>query len=260
MKFNIIFTAFQYIFGAAAIIYFLSSAMRLGLANRFTWVWLAAGVFFTISGTAGVLLIKNGRHVNRTFNIILMLIFGVLAVIFVCVLFQIIRADKKGPGKNADYIIILGGRVRGTVPSADLEKRLEAGKKYLDKFPECRCIVTGGQGIGEDASEGKVMKEWLVKNGEDPERITAEVRSETTVQNLRFSARLLKAEGVDIRKKKCVIVSSSYHIYRALRIAGKEGYTSVSGLGSKVSAFSAPNGYVREVCAVLYNKLKGNMQ
>ena len=49
-----------------------------------------------------------------------------------------------------------GGGVHGTEPSRSLTERLEAALDYLRTYPEAQCIVTGGQGGGENIHGGAV--------------------------------------------------------------------------------------------------------
>ena len=131
---------------------------------------------------------------------------------------KISEASTMEPEKNADYIIILGARVKGTVPSLSLKYRIEAASSYLKENHETAVIVSGGQGPGEDISEAEAMKRELLDRGISDERILLEDRSTSTKENIRFSKELLPPGADSVH-----VVTNDYHIYRAVQIARSEG-------------------------------------
>ena len=55
-------------------------------------------------------------------------------------------------------VVVLGSKVSGTTPSADLRARIEAAAAYLKANPRAKCVVSGGQGAGELVTEASVME------------------------------------------------------------------------------------------------------
>ena len=56
-----------------------------------------------------------------------------------------------------------------------------------------------------------------------------------------------------------MIASNNFHIYRAKRIAVKQGYENVSGIGARTVIYTLPNCYLREAFAVIKYKICGQI-
>ena len=129
-----------------------------------------------------------------------------------------------------DYeaIIVLGCQVKpdGT-PSVQLAWRLD---EACARWQEHRCtiVVCGGQGEDEPRAEGLVMYDYLIDLGVPEEDIRCDSESSNTRQNLRNAVSLL---GPDFNGK-VLIVTSDYHLPRAIAMAADEGLTA-SGVGSE---------------------------
>ncbi len=94
------------------------------------------------------------------------------------------------PG-NADYLIILGARVKGSVPSLSLQYRIDKAAEYLSANKQTVAIVSGGKGPGEEISEAKAMQQGLIAQGIEEARIMMEDKSTTTHENIVFSKELI---------------------------------------------------------------------
>ncbi len=114
-----------------------------------------------------------------------------------------------------DSIIVLGAQVKedGSL-SKQLELRLQ---KALEAYKNSNVliVVTGARGYNEPVEESIAMKEWLVQHGVPEEQIIAESQSTSTKENILYAKQLLENYG----KNKPVIVTSDYHLPRALAIA-----------------------------------------
>ena len=134
----------------------------------------------------------------------------------------------EGRGGEADVMIILGSNVLPNgEPNTVLEARLrEALARYqADPLPIVCC---GAQGPDEPMPEGEAMKAWLVKNGVPQDAVTAETASFNTYENIGNALSLLP-QGA----KKALIVTSDYHVPRAIRIARAKGLEA-AGLASPI--------------------------
>ena len=118
---------------------------------------------------------------------------------------------------EADYLIVLGCQVNGTVPSRMLRQRLDAALDYLNTYPDSIAIVSGGMGPGERITEAACMHDYLTAAGIDPARIILEDRATSTMENLRFSRSLMDDSG------SAAIVSNEFHLYRAGQMAATLG-------------------------------------
>ena len=109
-------------------------------------------------------------------------------------------------------LVVLGNRMNddGTLSSIMLDrlnKTLEVEKMY-DKI-----LVTGGiANPTAGVAEGDKMKEWLVENGVDQNKIIVENRSRSTRENAKFTGPILEGLGVT----EITILSSAYHIDRKI--------------------------------------------
>ncbi len=86
-------------------------------------------------------------------------------------------------------------------------------------------VVSGGKGSGEKITEAKAMKDYLIKNGIDKNRIIEEDKSTNTYENFKYSK--LKIEERSQRKLsdlKVKIVTTDFHVLRSKILAYRNGY------------------------------------
>ena len=131
--------------------------------------------------------------------------------------------------KNEPYdaIIVLGAQVKadGTL-SVQLQWRLDAAYDAWEASP-CLVVTCGAQGADEPAPEGQVMREYLIGLGIPEWQVLADTTSYNTRQNIENAAALLR----DYPVERVLIVTSDYHLPRALALAKDQGL-SASGIGS----------------------------
>lgn len=163
---------------------------------------------------------KAARHLHRLFTVGLCLVLLLMAVTEGFVL----SGFRGAKDAACPYVLVLGAGVNGTVPSRALTERLAAARDYLEAFPEAQCIVSGGQGGGEQITEALCMYTWLTEHGVPPERIWLEEKATSTQENLRFALELIE-EKTGRRPAELAVVSSEYHLFRAGRMALSQGTT-----------------------------------
>lgn len=190
----------------------------------------------------------------QTYPMIKLLRTAVTAVLVICVgyfcvvEFFIIKDARTETDTPADYIIALGAGVNGTVPSLSLRDRLAGTYDYMIANPHCIAIVSGGQGEGEDITEARCMRDWLVDKGISPDRILMEEQSTCTLENLQNSMEII--EALPIEDPVIGIVSSEYHLHRAKRLADYVGID-VIGIAARTSYPTvAANYFIREAFAM----------
>lgn len=98
------------------------------------------------------------------------------------------------------------------------------------------------------------MRKYLVEKGIDESRIIMEPDSMNTIQNIRNSKAI-----IDNDNAKVGIVTSKFHVYRAVKIAEKQGFKNVSGISAYVVASYMPSNMFREFFGVVKDTLQGNM-
>ncbi len=147
--------------------------------------------------------------------------------------------------------MVLGCSVKGERPSRVLSERLCAAYEYLNRNPKAVCVLSGGQGDGEEISEAECMYRYLTGRGIDGARLLLEDRSTTTAENLQYSMELLQQHGID---GPVTIITSEFHEYRANQTAKRLGITSYS-TPSRTFFLYLPTFYVRELYGILYYKI-----
>lgn len=178
---------------------------------------------------------------------------GLCLVLVVCVVTVcFIASGASGTEEpESQYLLVLGAGVNGTVPSHSLSQRLHAAYDYLTAYPGAICIVSGGQGPGEDITEAKCMYDWLTGKGIDCSRVWMEDKATSTEENIRFTLTLIE-EKTGQRPETMAILSSEYHLYRASLMAEDEGITML-GVPAKTRPFPLRwHYYFREILALWY--------
>lgn len=235
-----------FLIGVVSTAYFVVYMLLVGLTNVFTYFWILLGVVGMAGGTVCYVLYRHQVVFPKWFSRGMTIVIGIVLLLFLIVEGIIIGYGRSKPQPGADYVIVLGARVRGEQVTANLARRLWAACDYLEENPQTNVILSGGQGQGEDISEAEAMKCYLEQRGIAPERMILEDKSVNTDQNLSYS--MEKMEGAD---KSVVIVSNDFHIFRSLLIAKKKGMKNVQGCGSATKWYTVPNMYVREAFAVI---------
>lgn len=247
--------------GVISLIYYLVMVAYAGVRTAFSVFWLAVGIMGIAGGLGLGVLLRRGVNLPGWLEAG---IWGVLILgiaLFLVVESQIVAASLRQPEPGADYVIVLGAQVRGTRVTRTLRYRLNAAAQYLRTNPETQVIVSGGQGTGEDISEAAAMAAYLLEQGIAAERIIQEDRSTNTEQNIRFSRALMEGQpdrnGDD--KNRVAIATSGFHVFRALRIARKQGLEDAIGIPADNDRILAVSYYVRECLAVIKDFLVGNI-
>lgn len=160
-----------------------------------------------------------------------------------CIFLQIIPRKR-----DFDYVIIHGaGLLEGGRMSKLLSQRLDKAIEVYRKDPTPPILIpSGGKGSDEIISEAEAMERYLIEKGIPADMIIKEDQSATTFENLVNSKAIIDArEGT----KYTVLVTSNYHVYRALRYCRRIGLKA-TGVGSSVAFYYWPSALIREYIAV----------
>ena len=150
--------------------------------------------------------------------------------------------------KDFDYVIIHGsGLLDGQRVPKLLRDRLDKGIEVYRKDPSPPILIpTGGQGKNETVPEAEAMKGYLLSQGIPESHIIAESTSTSTLENLVNAQKILNGfEG----RKYTALVTSNYHVYRAMRYARQIGLE-CTGIGSHIALYFWPSGVIREYIAI----------
>ena len=155
------------------------------------------------------------------------------------------------PVVECDTLIVLGCGIQGETPSLAMVSRLEVALRYLEQYPDCTAILSGGMGDRESITEALAMYRWLTARGIDPTRLVLEERSTNTIENLQYSLRLIPADS------RVALVSNEFHLYRARFIAGQFDRT-VHTLPAPTPTilFTQVNSWLRESASIALMYLK----
>lgn len=240
-----------------SVFYFFEVLSISGSATSFLWFWPVTCFIAVIAGVFLLLVVIGKLPRFKAAVAALCGLFWACVLVFAWVEVKVMGAARKGPKPGAEYVIVLGAQVRGEHPTLVLGARIRAAAAYLKENPEAVAIASGGQGTGESISEAEAIRRGLLSEGIEPERILLEDRSTSTTENLKFSAEMIEKEK-SIEEAKVVIVTNDFHVYRAVKLAKKQGYAQVSGLGATDFFAVTIQYYVREFFAITKEWLWGN--
>ena len=190
-------------------------------------------------------------------------LFAAVYLYFECMLLGIMVADiivtRYEPEPDKDYIIILGCGIRkdGT-PSPLLRGRIDRALAFARKQEALTgkrpiFVTSGGQGPDEPISESASMRQYLLEQGVEPERILQEDRSTDTRENMKFSKEKIWARDP---KGKIAFSTTNYHVFRSGLYARRVKMRAV-GMGAGTKWYFWPNAAVREFVGLLTeHKLK----
>ena len=142
-----------------------------------------------------------------------------LVIAFFCG--KVIRGGLINTAAGADHAIVLGLALEDGKPTDDLVSRLNTAQAYLQEYPEAQLILTGGYADGSGRTEADVMHDILLGRGVAEDRMILEDRSNSTKENFRNTAQMIDP------CKPVVLISSDYHMDRAVRTAESAGFSDV---------------------------------
>lgn len=173
------------------------------------------------------------------------LYFSMSFVVFMlyCIFLMIVPRKR-----DFDYVIIHGaGLLGGDRVSKLLADRLDKAIEVYQMAPVPPVLIpSGGKGSDETISEAEAMAGYLQEKGIPADRIIREDQSTTTFENLANSKAIIDAQG---GSRHTALVTSNYHVYRALRYCHRIGLKCV-GIGSHVAFYYWPSALIREFIAV----------
>ena len=243
--------------GFSMIFYSVIVSKQWSRFDFFVFLFGVFGAFILIALFTRKLLIKLILKLPKFIKIAALAIIcaGVASFIIVESIIISNMFDNSAAIENeADYVIVPGCQVVGIYLSVPLIRRVNTAVDYLNKHPNTKVIVTGGQGPGENITEAEAMRRYLTEKQIDKDRILMEDKARNTKQNFQFSNELY-----DLTEKKIVIVTTDYHIFRSKAIAKKLGCKNILTLPSKSQKEVLPMYLFREYFAVVLYALTGRI-
>ncbi|MBR0373373.1 MAG: YdcF family protein [Mogibacterium sp.] len=177
-----------------------------------------------------------------------------------------VRAARRIPAFDKDYIIILGCQVR---PDGTLTPLLKSRVDRAVEFAEMQKSVTGkdityvplgGKGTDEVISEADAMANYLRSIDVPESRLLIENQSRNTYENIRNSMELIQSQTNTALSTPAVAFSTTnYHVFRAGLIAYEQGYR-LEGVGSPTKRYFWINASIREFIATLASERRHHLK
>lgn len=173
--------------------------------------------------------VKKKRSPGRKVLRVLLILLLIAAVGYAAVVGHVCYQEAHVPAPtDYDAIIVLGAQVLPTgEPSVQLQWRLDKAKEMYDQNP-CPVVVCGAQAGTEPEPEAEVMRRVLQKAGVAETDIYMDAESDDTRSNVKNAMTLLAGRQIT----RPLIVTSDYHLPRAMAIARDAGFAQVQGAGS----------------------------
>ncbi len=239
--------------GVFCIVYYIIIVLYAGMGVNFSWIWSLGG-FGCISAAILLRYLINIQFVISEWLLLTAyILIGIALAIFVLLEARLLLSNHAKAVKGLDCLLVLGAQISSNKVTKNLKKRLDTATTYLLDNPDTWVIVSGGRGNGNLVSEAAVMKEYLLKQGIDSERVLMEEQSVNTTENMKYSKALISENAA------VGIVTNGFHIYRSTRLAKKQGLRNVFALTSPTDRVMCLHYYVREAAGVLKDVIYGNL-
>lgn len=203
----------------AAVAVWFSQTLLIGVAGVGTLVgWMMCAITAALILLVPGMIRKGGGKQVAAW--ILTIVFALGMVWCGYLTTRIFSAAGKTPPETAT-VVVLGCKVeKSGAPSLSLKSRIEKAAEYLQEHPEAVCIVSGGKGSNEPATEASVMARELESLGIDSQRIIQEDQSTDTRENMEYSAKIIEENGLS---REIAVVTDDYHQFRAGELAKAAG-------------------------------------
>ena len=217
----------------------------------------------------GLLLLEIAASFGRRFipeplYVALAVFFGLGGLYVLLTLYNFLTAlilyNLRPQPHNRTFLIVLGaGLLHGDQVSPLLASRIDTAIKFYHKQlkkgrPAPKIIFSGGKGADEAISEALAMQRYALGKGIPEADTLLEDQSTTTLENMRFSKRLIIQE-IGEAPYKASFFTNNYHLLRA-GIFARMADIAANGVGGNTSFYFLPNAVIREYLAlvVLYKR------
>lgn len=151
--------------------------------------------------------------------------------------------------KDFDYIVVLGGSMKGIELSELIKQRMLTSFAYYTTNKSIM-IFSGGKSNG-DIEESVAMKNFAIENHIQDTDILLEKLAMNTMQNIEYVKKLIQQQDTDFENKKICVITNNFHAFRTKLICNKMkvNWTVIptqSNFNSKIST------YLIELLAAIY--------
>lgn len=202
---------------------FIAAKILWFLLSPFTWLFML---------TILALFTKNAKKKKRiaVITVVIMLLFSNTWLLRSLQYGFQAPPDPMKPGENYEYGVVVGG-----MTSYDRVNKVAHFNMSSDRFIQTallykrgqikKIIVSGGQnGLfrEDDFVEAAFVARHLIELGIPAVDLLLETRSRNTIENARFSKKLLDSAGGT--NTKTVLITSAFHMPRAMATFEQEGF------------------------------------
>ena len=257
---NYMFLTSPLLFGFSIALFWANIRLIRHEGRRFVNILGLILAFLLVAGEIGIGLLDYSVSLSDTPRVLpnaAVNLFAAMYLYFECMMIGTIIANlvvlRRTPPPDRNYLIVLGcGIRRDGTPTPLLKGRLDLALRFAERQraahgPEPVFVVSGGQGPDEVRPEAEAMRDYLMENGVNASRILVEDRSTDTLENMLFSAELIRSENP---APKVAYFTTNYHVFRA-GIKAREVNLDADGLGAATKWYFWPNAAVREFIGLL---------
>lgn len=162
----------------------------------------------------------------------------------------IFGSQKNDMETYENYVLVLGAKANNGNLSKTLINRLDTAIEYLNKHKTAKAVLCGGKENNNEFSQAEYMQKYLIEKGIDKDRLILETKSKNTFENIKFAL-----EKLDKKPSEIMVISSSYHLFRAKLILYRFGVLAKT-VPAKTPTGAFVSSYFRETFAVIKTYLK----
>ena len=245
----------ELILGILGLLCALYFALLVSIGMDFSWIWLVGAVLFWGIAAVHKYTVLHSIVIAKGLKIAAIAVFAIGLLVFVIAEGCIVSRMSAEPKENLDYM----SRPRGTGchgerPSRALKLRLEKGDTGVGTLREADPALSGGQGDGESITEAECMKRFLVEKGIPEDKMILEDESVSTME---ICSSVHDCQTA--KKRRPGSSATIFNVYRALKLAKKQGYQDVCGVAAGSDWRYQIHYMVREAFALVKEKIKGNI-
>lgn len=260
-----------------------------GFGTAFSAVWLFLGIFLGAAAAGVRYYQKYPERIPLWIPVSLVTLCAAGMIVLLVVQILIFGRIPSSAEPDLDYVIVLGAQVKPEGLSKTLKLRLDKAAEYARQNPDTVLVLSGAKGENEPVTEASAMREYLLKQGVEEDKMLLEERSYSTVENIAYSRILIeedleqkraavrrkaedqrKVPGAAIMSERLAaqmaqqtarigVLTSNFHLSRARMIAYKQGLTDVRGIASESDKVLFLHFCLRDSLAILKDRLMGNL-
>jgi vancomycin permeability regulator SanA len=215
---------------------------------------LGAYLPIVMAGMLMIAIYTRATAVHWAFVLVSAILVAWCAAFCVCCIL-IMTGRRQDHGRAAKHLIVLGAPLRDGKLSRTLLKRLDAAAACMRVRADITAaILCGGKTTRQGVSESHAMRDYLVGQGMDAQRLITESVSYNTQESFAQLRKLL------FDTREIIVITSDFHMRRARWIARDYGFIAY-GQGIRSAKDILFNHLLRETCSIIkygaYRFLRG---